>query len=64
MIAMFGLGTQEIILLGLLGGGTAVVGLVLYLANRGGGGSSRVRELERENDRLRDRLDDNRRKPE
>ena len=65
MIAMLGLGLQEIILLGVLGGGAAVVALVLFLANRGGsGGSSRVQELERENERLRDRLDDNRRRPE
>lgn len=61
MFAFFGLGLQEIIILGVLGGGAAVVGIVLYLANRGGGGSSRVQELERENERLRDRLDDKRR---
>jgi hypothetical protein len=61
MFAFFGLGTQEIMLLLILfalGGGVVAIVLVV---KRAGGGSSRVQELERENERLRDRLDDQRR---
>ena len=48
---MFGLGVQEILVLGLLGGGVLVVALVVGMANRGGG---RSRALEDENQRLRE----------
>ena len=51
---MFGLGGQEILLLGILAVGlAAAVAVVLFIA-RGGG---RVAELERENRRLREELD-------
>ena len=53
---MFGLGTQEILLLLILAGGVVgIVLLVLFLSRRGGDG--RVAELEAENRRLRDELD-------
>ncbi|MCE9565033.1 MAG: hypothetical protein K8U57_23630 [Planctomycetes bacterium] len=52
---MFGLGGQEIILLGLLGaGGVAVLVVVLMGSKKG----TRVRELEEENRRLRERYGD------
>lgn len=48
---MFGLGVQEVIVLGILAGGMVAVVTVVLVMARGGG---RVAELERENRRLRD----------
>jgi hypothetical protein len=70
MFAFFGLGTQEILLLGLLGGAVAVIVLVVFTARASGGAArpasdgiaDRVDALEQENRRLRAEVDELRRK--
>jgi hypothetical protein len=58
MFAFFGLGTQEIIVLGLLVAGIAgIVGVILYLNRPPSAPSDRLAELEEENRRLRAKLD-------
>lgn len=67
MLAFFGLGTQEIILLAIFGGGIAATVLIVFLtvsarnATRTGGPTphvdERIADLEEENRRLRAELD-------
>jgi Sec-independent protein translocase protein TatA len=59
MLAFFGLGIQELLLLAIVGL-LIFVPVILLLARTAGGSSSRVRELEDENRRLRERLDGSR----
>ena len=58
MFAFFGLGTQEILLLAILGGMVTVgvfVLLVVMRSSGGGGDAKKIAELEEENKRLRER---------
>jgi hypothetical protein len=61
MFAFFGIGTQELVLLGLLFGLVALVALVVVYFRATGGSGGRVAALEEENRRLRDELDRDRR---
>jgi hypothetical protein len=67
VFAFFGLGTQELLLLGLVAVMvTGVVLVLLWLRSAGGAGTpggERVAELEEENRRLRAELDRERRGP-
>jgi hypothetical protein len=61
MLAFFGLGTQEILLLAIVGLLPIVILVIILGATRRSGG--RTRELEDENRRLRDELDRGRDRP-
>ena len=64
MFAFLSLGTQEILILGVLGVLLIGVPIVVCIAVvRASKGSGRAQALEEENRNLRDRLDDNRRRP-
>lgn len=57
MIAFFGLGTQELMLLGLLGAvGGGVAAIIVVVVSRSGRSNNQA-NLEEENRRLRDELD-------
>lgn len=59
MFAFFGLGLQEILLLLVLGGMvTVIVFVVLLMARSSGGSAKRIAELEDENRRLKEDLED------
>jgi hypothetical protein len=64
MFGFFGLGTQEILVLAVLGAGAAVlVAIVLMAVMRSTSSSTRMRVLEDENRRLREELDRPRDRP-
>jgi len=62
MFGFFGLGTQEILLLALLGGVVAVVAIVIVSLNKRSSSQSpdRIAELEEENRRLREQVNERR----